>query len=142
MKKIVLAVVIIAVIAVIAYKGLSSRQAASEQKTPAVATNTKQKAAQNKQTLYLFHDPSDQDEGCRRVYAFANEAERELAGRVEVKHPDVKAEREIVNKYKVRVLPTILLVSANGQVAERFEGEDGDTIRGLESMIERLKTAQ
>jgi hypothetical protein len=142
MKKIVLAVVAIAAVAVIAYKGISSRQAASEQRTSAVTADTKREGAQDRQTLYLFHDPSDQDEGCRRVYAFADQAERELSGRVEVRRPDVGREKELMARYQVRVLPTILLVSADGRVAERFEGEDSDTVKRLESTMARLKTAQ
>lgn len=43
---------------------------------------------QRLQILCLFHDPSDQDAGCRRIYAFADQAERELSGKIEVRRPD------------------------------------------------------
>lgn len=144
MKKAILVFVIVAAAAIIAYKFLGNNQPAAEQKNAtAVSTPaTNQIAAQNKTTFYLFHDPSDQDAGCRRIYAFADRAESELAARVEVKRPDVKTEKEIVDRYKVRVLPTILLVAPDGQVTERFEGEDEDTIKGLESLMTRLRTAQ
>src|SRR6266508_2937480 len=77
-----------------------------------------------KPVFYLFHDPADQDEGCRRIYSFADRAERELAGKIEVRRPDVKSEKSVAEKYQVRVLPTILVVGADDAVKERFEGEE------------------
>lgn len=144
-KGIILAAVILAVAAIAAYKFIGGNQPTAEQKNAPVAASspaTNQTTAQSKSTFYLFHDPSDQDAGCRRIYAFADQAESELSARVEVKRPDVKTEKAIVDKYQVRVLPTILVVAPDGQITERFEGEDGDTIKGLEGMISRLKTAQ
>lgn len=144
-KGIVLALVLVTVAAIIAYKFIGGTSPTVEQKTAPVAASspaTNQTTAQSKSTFYLFHDPSDQDAGCRRIYAFADQAEKELSARVEVKRPDVKTEKATVDKYQVRVLPTILVVSPNGEVTERFEGEDGNTIKGLEGMISRLKTAQ
>lgn len=144
MKKAILAFVILAVVAIIAYKFIGGNQPTAEQKNDSAVSTpaTNQTVAQSKSTFYLFHDPSDQDAGCRRIYAFADQAESELSARVEVKRPDVKTEKVIVDKYQVRVLPTILVVAPDGQITERFEGEDGDTIKGLEGMISRLKTAQ
>jgi flagellar basal body-associated protein FliL len=143
-KAIILTVVILAVGAIAAYKFIGGNQSTAEQKNaPAASTPAaNQTDAQNKTTFYLFHDPSDQDAGCRRIYAFADQPEKELAARVEVKRPDVKTEKAIVDKFQVRVLPTILLVSPDGQITERFEGEDGDTIKKLESLMTRLKTAE
>lgn len=39
--------------------------------------------------------------------------------------PDVKAETALVEKYKVKVLPTIVITSPAGTEQERFEGEGG-----------------
>lgn len=144
MKKAILALVIIAVIAIVAYKFIGNGQQMADQKNATVVSTpaTINIAAQNKPIFYLFHDPSDQDAGCRRIYAFADQAENELSARVEVKRPDIKTEKAIVDKYQVRVLPTILLVAPDGQVTMRFEGEDGDTIKRLSGLMAQFKTAQ
>lgn len=143
MKRAILVVVMVAVAAFIAVK-LVSRTRQETQPQPVAQTTTNppsndQTSAQTRPVFYLFHDPSDQDEGCRRIYAFADRAERELSGRVEVRRPDVERERNVVEQYQVRVLPTILLVSANGRVEERFEGEDRETATRIEQTLTRLK---
>lgn len=150
MKKAILVLVVLAVAGILVYKFAGGKQSnVTEQPQTAAVTkpnnntaNMNSAAQQTKSTFYLFHDPSDQDAGCRRVYAFADRAESELASRVEVKRPDVKADKATVDKFKVRVLPTILLVAPDGQVTERFEGEDGETIKQLGEMMTRLKTPQ
>lgn len=135
MKNVILALVTLAVAGVIGYKLISNKQ-------PAPAPVAASTGAQTQPVFYLFHDPSDQDERCRRIYAFAERAERELAGRVAVKRPDVKSEKSIVEKYQVRVLPTILIVSSAGAVEGRFEGEDKATISRIEEAFNRLKEAK
>jgi hypothetical protein len=55
-----------------------------------------------------------------------------------VRRPDATQQKNLVDAYKVRVLPTILLVSPNGQV-ERFEGKDEPTAGRIEQALSRLK---
>ncbi|MCS6804847.1 MAG: thioredoxin domain-containing protein [Acidobacteriota bacterium] len=136
MKRVILILIIVAVVAVIAVKLTSRRQ---QPQPPSATTTTLSKSTQGKPVFYLFHDPSDQDEGCRRIYAYADRAEREMAGKVEVRRPDVEREKSIMEQYQVRVLPTILLVSPTGVVEERFEGEDSQTAARIEQALERLK---
>ncbi len=133
MKRVILGLVVVAVIAVIGYKLMGNKP--EPQPIPA----TSSASVQGKSAFYLFHDPTDQDEGCRRIYAFADRAERELADRLEVKRPDVKNEKGMVDKYQVRVLPTILIVSSAGAIEGRFEGEDKETIARIEEAFSRLK---
>lgn len=133
MKRAILAVVILAAAAIIGYKLYGEKQ------PPPSAPVASLTASPTKSVFYLFHDPSDQDEGCRRIYAFADRAERELVGRVEVKRPDVKNEKSVADKYQVRVLPTILIVAPDGAVGGRFEGEDKGTVARLEEAFNRLK---
>lgn len=142
MKKAILVLVIVAVVAIIAYKLITSRQPSGETKPASpesssqVVTPTKTQAVA---TFYLFHNPQDQDEECRQIYSFADRAERELAGRFEVKRPDVNAEKTLVDKFQVRVLPTILIVSPTGEVQERFEGEGEQVASRIENAFARLK---
>lgn len=139
MKRAILILVIVAVVAVVAVKLTRRGQAPQPQAT---APNTSSLTAQTKPTLYLFRDPSDQDEGCRRIYEFADRAERELAGSVDVRRPDVEREKNTLTQYQVHVLPTILLVSATGEVQERFEGEGNATAKRIEQTLQRLKGTQ
>ena len=138
MKRASLVLVIVAVAAITAYKLVGRKSGPQPQSAPASQASTS-----GKPVFYLFHDPSDQDAGCRRIYAFADRAESELAGKVDVKRPDVDSEKTLVDQYQVRVLPTILLVSPTGSVEERFEGEDKATAARIEQALDRLKvTAQ
>lgn len=142
MKKFILVVVMVAVVGIIAYKLIGNRPPSGET-NPASPANSSQVAkpttTQAVSTFYLFHNPQDQDEECREIYAFADRAERELVGRFEVKRPDVKAEKALVDKFQVRVLPTILIVSATGEVQERFEGEGEQVTARIEKAFARLK---
>ena len=137
MRRVILVLIIVAVAAVVAVKLTSRRQQPRPQ--PASVTTPSSARNQGKPILYLFHNPSDQDAGCRRIYAYADQAERELAGKVEVRRPDVEREKNLVEQFQVRVLPTILLVSPKGAVQERFEGEDSSTAARIEQALERLK---
>jgi thioredoxin-like negative regulator of GroEL len=132
MKKLILALIVVAAAGIVIWK-TTNRNAPTQ---PAVTVSP------GKPVFYLFHDPADQDEGCRRIYSFADRAERELAGKVDVRRPDVKNERSEVERYQVRVLPTILVVDAGGAVKERFEGEEKELVAQLEAMMTRLKTSQ
>ena len=142
MKKLILVLVVVAVVAIIAYKLIGNR-APSGKTNPVSPTTSSRDATPAKTqavaTFYLFHNPQDQDEECRQIYSFADRAERELAGRFEVKRPDVKAEKTLVDKYQVRVLPTILIVSPTGEVQERFEGEGEQVTSRIEKVFARLK---
>ncbi len=122
MKKLILALILASVAGIVIWK-TTNRPATTPSQTVATSIS-------GKPVFYLFHDPADQDEGCRLIYSF-----------VEVKRPDVKSEMSIVDKYQVRVLPTILVVDSTGAVKERFEGEEKKTVAQLEEMMARLKTS-
>lgn len=145
MKRAVLILVVAAVVAVIAYKLTTGgrEQTPPQAAPPAAAASpaSAQTTAQSKATFYLFHDPSDQDAGCRLIYAFADRAERELGDRVEVRRPDVEREKGVVEQYQVKVLPTIVIVSPEGKVEGRFEGEEGETAEQINQALTKLKNA-
>ncbi|HQU81696.1 MAG TPA: thioredoxin domain-containing protein [Pyrinomonadaceae bacterium] len=148
MKKAILFLVVLAVAGILAYKFIGSGNQTNDTK-PSVANTaeaavasspvTKAQTTEAQKIFYLFHNPKDQDEECRKIYAYADRAERELAGRVIVKRPDVKTESALVEKYKVKVLPTILIASPDGTEQERFEGEGEKVSTGVENAIARLK---
>lgn len=142
MKKSILVWVIIAVVAIIAYKLIGNKPPSGETNGTSAASSSPDATPTNAQavaTFYLFHNPQDQDEECRKIYSFADRAERELVGRYEVKRPDVKAEKALVDKFQVRVLPTILIVSPTGEVQDRFEGEGEKVASRIETALTRLK---
>ena len=145
MKKSILVLVIIAVVAIIAYKLIVNKPPSGETNLTLPASSSQDATpikTQAVSTFYLFHNPQDQDEECRQIYSFADRAERELAGRFQVKRPDVKAEKALVDKFQVRVLPTILIVSPTGEVQERFEGEGEEVASRIENALTRLKEAK
>ena len=142
MKKLVLALVVVAVVVIIGYKLIGNKGPSGETNPTSPASSSRDATPTKTQavaTFYLFHNPQDQDEGCRQIYSFADRAERELVGRYEVKRPDVKAEKALVDKFHVRVLPTILIVSPTGEVQDRFEGEGEEVASRIETALTRLK---
>jgi thioredoxin-like negative regulator of GroEL len=151
MKKAILVLVVLAVAGILAYKFIGGGNQTSEIK-PSVANNAPAEASspvtnaqmttESQKVFYLFHNPKDQDEECREIYAYADRVERELAGRVVVKRPDVKTEKALVEKYKVKVLPTILITAPDGTEQERFEGEGEKVSSGVETAIAKLKEAK
>lgn len=145
MKTAILIIVILAVVGVLAYKFLGDTTPSTNTNT-AVANNPPSAPAPNTQTaaepqkaMYLFHNPKDQDEECREIYAYADNVERDMPGRVKVLRPDVKAETALVEKYKIKVLPTILITSPDGTEQERFEGEGEKVSSGIKNAVARLK---
>lgn len=148
MKKAILIIVVLAVVGVLAYKFVGDRTPATNtnsvvatNSTTAPAVNT-QTAAEPQKVFYLFHNPKDQDEECRTIYAFADDVERDLSGRVKVLRPDVKAETALVEKYKVKVLPTILITSPDGTEQQRFEGEGEKVSGGIKDAIAKLRESK
>ena len=147
MKKAILIIVVLAVVGVLAYKFLGDRTTttntnavvATNSAAPAAPVANKQAAAEPQKVLYLFHNPKDQDEECREIYAYADNVERDMAGRVKVLRPDVKAETTLVEKYKIKVLPTILITAADGTEQERFEGEGDKVTSGIKNAVAKLK---
>ena len=145
MKNAILVVVVLAVVAIVAFKVMSGREEPKPAPASATAASTPASAAapsvQAKPVLYLFRDASDNDAGCQRIYAYADRAEKDFAGKIDVRRPDVERDKATAERFNVKVLPTILLVSPTGEIQERFEGEDGDTVAKLDQAFERLKTA-
>ena len=90
-------------------------------------------------TLYLFYNPKDQDDECKRIYAFADKAERELSDKITVKRPDIERERSLLTTFSVKVLPTILIIAPNGNEQSRFEGEGDSVEAALQKTFEDLR---
>lgn len=148
MKIVILVIVVLAVAGVLGYKFLGDKTPATNinavvttNSTAAPATKT-QVATESQKVFYLFHNPKDQDAECRTIYAFADDVERDLPGRVKVLRPDVKAETALVEKYKVKVLPTILITSPDGTEQERFEGEGEKITAGVKNAVAKLKESK
>ncbi len=151
MKKAILIIVVLAVVGVLAYKFVGDRTPATN--TNAVVANNStaapsapaantHAAVEPQKVFYLFHNPKDQDAECREIYAYADNVERDMTGRVKVLRPDVKAETALVEKYKVKVLPTIVITSADGTEQHRFEGEGEKVSAGIKDAVAKLKESK
>lgn len=142
MKKGLLVIVILAVVGILAYKFIGNKTSSTNTNVAVVAASPQtdtQPATDAQKVLYLFHDPRDQDEGCRAIYAFADFAEKDLQGKVKVMRPDVKKETDLKDKYKVKVLPTIIIASSNGTEEQRFEGEGPQVSSKIKDALDKLK---
>ncbi|MCI0612111.1 hypothetical protein L0244_03895 [bacterium] len=105
-----------------------------------VAPPVSMQTISHERILYLFHNPKDQDEECRRIYAAVEHAEHELTKKAIVKRPDLERDQLFLKKYSIRVLPTILITSSQGEEEERFEGEGESVESAFNRSVARLKT--
>lgn len=140
-KTLILMVVILAVAGIFAYKFVGNKTSTTNTNVAVVTASPQptHNPIDAQKVLYLFHDPRDQDAGCRAIYAFADTAEKDLQGKVKVERPELKKEAALIDKYKVKVLPTILIASADGTEQERFEGEGPQVSSRIKDALAKLK---
>ena len=128
----IISLTLLALVAILYLKTLQPRPISSPSSSVSSLITTKS-------TLYLFHDPKDQDEECRRIYKLADKAERELSNTITVRRPDIQRESALLNRYSVQVLPTILILSPDGKEKARFEGEGDSVASAVSNEFEKLK---
>ncbi len=116
-------VVAVAVVAVLAYKGLQPRAAA-----PSAAASP---------TLIMVADPAEADSkcGCGEIIRAVRAA---AAKGVAVRESAPGSDPSLEKKYGISVTPTVLLLDRAGAVTTRFEGEDGATLSSLHAALDRL----
>lgn len=130
-RSIIIIVTLAAVGAILYFKSI--------RKDEIINTAVSQKQTQNKMIFYLFHDPSDQDAECKKIYSFADRAEHELSESIVVRRPDVEQDKDLMTRYNIKILPTIIIVAPGGEEEERFEGEGNSVEVALEKTMIRLR---
>ena len=64
-------------------------------------------------------------------------AARDRGIRVQELNSDSKS--DILHRYHVLTIPTVLILDDSGQVVSRFEGEDQDTVVAIRTQVAKLK---
>ena len=93
-------------------------------------------------TIYLFHDPQDQDAECRAIYSLVDQAEKRYAGHMKVLRPDVENERDLARRLGVVVLPTVVILDAKGNPKEKIAGEGEAVERRLQQAFDSLEATR
>ena len=118
-----IAAVVIVAIAIITYK-IHTKQAAVG-------------GAEGLPTVLLVADLSEADsaDACAEIIHSVRAA-RERGVQVQELNPDSKS--EMLHRYRVLTIPTVLILDKSGQVVSRFEGEDGQTVTAVRSQLAQL----
>lgn len=88
--------------------------------------------------VLLFADPREAEAtcGCGLIYRAVREAG---ANGVPVREVDPERELEIVQRHRVHVAPTVVILDENGREVRRHEGEAGETITAIRADLARLR---
>lgn len=78
---------------------------------------------------------SDGDACAEIIHAVRAAHDRGIA--VQELSPDSKS--DLLTRYHVLTIPTVLILGRNGQVASRYEGEGRDTVKAVRAGLEQLK---
>ena len=126
-KRIALGVVLVAVAVIVTVKAISRSTASAT----AVTANV------NRPSVVLVADAreADSDCGCGQIIRRVRAAKAQGVAVEEVAPDDVDA----VRRYGVTVVPTVLLLDADGRVVARREGESTETLTAVSRDLTRLE---
>jgi hypothetical protein len=86
--------------------------------------------------VLLVADPSEADsDACAEIIQSVRAA-RERGVQVQELSPDSKS--EMLRRYRVLTIPTVLILDQGGQVVLRFEGEDRQTVTAVRTQLAQL----
>jgi len=88
-------------------------------------------------TVILVADLSEADstDACAEIIHSVRAA-RDRGVQVQELSPDSKS--EMLHRYRVLTIPTVLILDKGGQVVLRFEGEDRQTVTAVRTQLARL----
>lgn len=88
-------------------------------------------------TVLLVADLSEADsaDACAEIIHSVRTA-RERVVQVQELSPDSKS--EMLHRYRVLTIPTVLILDKSGQVVLRFEGEDRQTVTAVRTQLAQL----
>ena len=88
--------------------------------------------------IVLVADLSEADsaDACAEIIRSVRAA-RERGLQVQELTPDSKS--EILRRYRILTVPTVLILTRSGQVVVRFEGEDSQTVMAVRTHLAKLQ---
>jgi thioredoxin-like negative regulator of GroEL len=77
-----------------------------------------------------------EDDACAEIIR-AVRAARARGVTVQELNPDTKS--DLLRRYRVLTIPTVLILDPKGEVVSRFEGEGRETVTAVKTQLERLR---
>ena len=90
-------------------------------------------------TVLLVADLSEanSEDNCARIIHDVRAAQ---ARGISVEELNPNSPSNLLQRYKVLVIPTVLVLDKSGKVVSRYEGEDGQTTAAVHFALEQLKS--
>lgn len=82
-----------------------------------------------------LHEADDPNDRCAEIINAVRQASRRGISVAELS-PDSKS--DLLHRYRVRTVPTVLFLDAAGNEIGRYEGEDSNTVDAIESRLSAL----
>jgi hypothetical protein len=82
-----------------------------------------------------FHEAEENDDPCAAIIRAVREASKRGI-RVAELPPDSKS--DLLRRYRVLTVPTVLLLDGSGKEIGRFEGEDFTTVKAVQTRLSAL----
>ena len=126
-----LSVVVLALIGSLEAFGCNASSAGAEAQPPSAKAAT---------SVLLLANMAEADAscGCGEIIRLVRAAARDGVRTREVDARNKDEAAKVVQKYRVTVQPTVLLLDEAGRDVKRFEGESNDTIRALMHELSKL----
>jgi hypothetical protein len=103
--------------------------------------NAAPSAVTEMQSVILVADPSeanDSEDGCAVMFRAARQAAKRGVAVAEVAP---NSNSDLLHKYHVLTVPTVLVLDKTGKEISRFEGEDPTTVKAVQTRLATLSEA-
>ena len=81
----------------------------------------------------------DNSPSCQVIHRLVDEAEQRYSGQITFRQVDWSPDNPLIERYKVRFLPTVLLIGHNGKELDRIIGESPAVQARLKDALTQLE---
>lgn len=83
-----------------------------------------------------LREADSEDDACAEIIRSVRAAG---ARGVAVQELNLDSKSDLLRRYRVLTLPTVLILDPNGEVVSRFEGEERETVTAVQTQLEKLR---
>ncbi len=111
--------------------------ARSDQETPSAGPSASSRAGMPRVVLVAELDSAEEGCGCGSVIRAVRSTSARGINALEI---DPRTDQDPARRYRAVVSPTVILMGADGEEVERFEGESAESLQRLEARLSQLES--